>query len=69
MRDPAPATGARWTCARCKVPLAPGPVSVTYLGSVFPLEIPKCPQCGFIFVSESLATGKMLQAEQALEDK
>jgi hypothetical protein len=27
----------RWTCARCKVDLVPGKVTVTYLGSAFPL--------------------------------
>ncbi len=59
----------RWTCARCKVELVPGKVTVTYLGSSFPLELPRCPSCGFIYVPRSLAAGKMLQAEQALEDK
>ncbi len=58
-----------WTCAKCNVPLVPGKVTVTYLGSEFPLELPRCPTCGFVLVSEALATGKMLQAEQALEDK
>ncbi|HET6436420.1 MAG TPA: hypothetical protein VFG59_00060 [Anaeromyxobacter sp.] len=60
---------ASWTCAKCKVPLEPGKVTVTYLGSAFPLELPRCPRCGFVLVPRSLATGKMLQAEQALEDK
>ena len=63
--QPAPA----WTCGKCHVPLVSGKVTVTYLGSVFPLELPRCPQCGFILVPESLALGKMLKAEQALEDK
>ncbi|HET6413086.1 MAG TPA: hypothetical protein VFG53_13600 [Anaeromyxobacter sp.] len=58
-----------WTCARCKVALSPGRVTVTYLGSAFPLELPRCPRCGFVYVPRSLATGKMLEAEQALEDK
>ena len=58
-----------WTCARCKVALVPGKVTVEYLGSSFPLELSRCPRCGFVHVPRSLATGKMLQAEQALEDK
>lgn len=58
-----------WTCARCRVPLAASKVSVSYLGSTFPLELLRCPTCGFVYVPESLATGKMLKAEQALEDK
>jgi rubredoxin len=70
MSDPAGnARQESWTCARCKVALVPGKVTVEYLGSSFPLELPRCPRCGFVYVSRSLATGKMLQAEQALEDK
>ncbi len=70
MSDPAAEPGKpSWSCARCKVALVPAKVTVEYLGSSFPLELPRCPRCGFVYVSGSLATGKMLQAEQALEDK
>ncbi len=70
MSDPAATPGqVPWSCARCKVALVPGKVTVEYLGSAFPLELPRCPRCGFVYVSGALATGKMLQAEQALEDK
>ena len=56
-------------CAQCKRPLETGPVAVRYLGQTFPVDLPRCPQCGYTFVPEALATGKMLQVEQALEDK
>lgn len=56
-------------CGKCKVPLEPGKVTASYLGSEFPIELWKCPACGKVLVPESLATGKMLQVEQALEDK
>ena len=56
-------------CAKCKVPLVPGKVKATYLGNSFEVELPRCPACGFVYVSEALALGKMLQVEQALEDK
>lgn len=56
-------------CARCKRPLAAGEVVVSYLGNQFPIELWKCPECGAVYVPETLATGKMLQVEQALEDK
>jgi hypothetical protein len=46
-----------------------GKVKASYLGSEFPIELLKCPICGMVYVPESLATGKMLQVEQALEDK
>ena len=56
-------------CAKCQVPLVPGKVKASYLGSSFEVELPRCPACGFVYVSEPLALGKMLQVEQALEDK
>jgi len=56
-------------CAKCNVALAKGKVTASYLGSEFPIELLKCPVCGMVYVPESLATGKMLQVEQALEDK
>ena len=56
-------------CGKCKVPLVLGKVTAHYLGREFPIELWKCPGCGKVLVPESLATGKMLQVEQALEDK
>lgn len=56
-------------CGKCKKPLVPGKVVASYLGSEFPIELWKCPECGKILVPKELATGRMLQVEQALEDK
>jgi len=56
-------------CAKCNVALARGKVTVSYLGSSFPVELPRCPSCGQVYVPEDLALGKMLQVEKALEDK
>ncbi len=56
-------------CAKCQQPMVPGKIKATYLGSSFEVELPRCPSCGFVYVSEALAQGKMLQVEQALEDK
>jgi hypothetical protein len=39
------------------------------LRTIFALDLPACPRCGMILVAEELATGKMAEAEQALEDK
>ncbi|MGI6657575.1 MAG: DVU_1557 family redox protein [Desulfobulbus sp.] len=61
------ATG--WQCAACNQPLQPAHVRVSYLNSVFDVELMSCPQCGFIFVPESLAEGKMREVELLLEDK
>ncbi|WP_263771990.1 DVU_1557 family redox protein [Propionivibrio soli] len=56
-------------CAACRQPLVLGKVKASYLGSSFEVDLPRCPGCGFVYVSEALAQGKMLQVEQALEDK
>lgn len=58
-----------WLCARCGVPLVLKKVDVSYLGSSFPVDLPVCPQCGQVFVPESLALGKMAEVEKTLEDK
>ena len=31
--------------------------------------VPVCPVCGFVYVPEELALGKVLSVEKALEDK
>lgn len=56
-------------CGKCQLELAPGKVNGTYLGNTFTVELLRCPGCGFVYVPEDLALGKMLQVEQALEDK
>lgn len=58
-----------WTCAKCGVKLEPAPVTVEYLGNEFTAELPACPKCGLVLVSEEVATGKMAEVEQILEDK
>ena len=56
-------------CGACGVPLETGQDEASYLGQSFPVELPRCPSCGFVYVSEDLALGRMLKVEQALEDK
>jgi RNase P subunit RPR2 len=68
MNEPKPSATVL-TCSKCKQNLMPGKVTVSYLGNSFPVELLKCPSCGLVFVPEDMATGKMLQVEQALEDK
>jgi ribosomal protein S27AE len=58
-----------WSCGRCGAPLVLGSVTVTYLGSGYPVDLLKCPHCGNALVPEALALGKMLEVEQILEDK
>ncbi len=56
-------------CVKCRAPLTLGKVTLSYMGSNFPVELYKCPECGLVFIPEALATGKMQQVEAALEDK
>ena len=57
------------TCMKCKVKLRKGNAKFMYLDNGFPVELPVCPQCGFVYVPEELALGKVLSVEKALEDK
>ncbi len=56
-------------CVKCQIPIAPGSVTLSYMGSNFPVELPKCPGCGLVYIPEALATCKIKQVEEALEDK
>lgn len=56
-------------CSKCKVPLVKGNATFHYMGNAFPVELPVCPKCGFIYVPEELALGKVLTVERSLEDK
>jgi ribosomal protein S27AE len=56
-------------CGRCGVPLEAAQVNIEYLGNAFPVELPKCPKCGLVFIPEDLALGRMAQVEKELEDK
>lgn len=56
-------------CDKCGVYLTPGKVTLAYLGTSFPVDLPKCPQCGLVYIPEELARGKMQQVESAMGDK
>ena len=56
-------------CHKCRVPLIKGRAKFMYLDNGFPVELPVCPVCGFVYVPESLALGKVLSVEKSLEDK
>jgi hypothetical protein len=58
-----------WICNRCRVPLEVQTVRLQYFKTIFALHLPSCPRCGMILIDEKLATGKMAEAEQILEDK
>lgn len=61
--------GNPWCCAKCDEALKPESIVVYYLRYDFPVKMLKCQSCGFVLVNEELATGKMAEVEQLLEDK
>jgi hypothetical protein len=58
-----------WICNRCKVPVEVQTVRLQYIKTIFAVHLPACPRCGMILIDEELATGKIAEGEQALEDK
>lgn len=58
-----------WMCDRCHENLVVGKVTVAYLNNQFVADLPVCPRCGRVYVSEAVAMGKMAEVEQLLEDK
>jgi predicted RNA-binding Zn-ribbon protein involved in translation (DUF1610 family) len=58
-----------WECEKCGRNLVVDKVAVEYLGNQFAAELPACPGCGRVYISEDLAMGKMAEVEQLLEDK
>ena len=58
-----------WLCARCLVPLALATVKLAYLDETFAVDLPACPACQRVLISEENAVVKMAMAERMLEDK
>lgn len=56
-------------CCQCNVKLELIKTNFIYLRHSFASEVPKCPQCGQIFISEDLVKGKVIPVEHLLEDK
>ena len=56
-------------CCKCGVPLIKGKATFLYLDNGFPVELPVCPRCGFVYVPEELALGEVASVARALEDK
>ena len=59
----------RWKCGKCAVELTGKSVVFEYMKRSFSHEVPVCPKCGKVYISQSLAEGRMAEVEEALEDK
>ncbi len=60
---------AEWSCSSCNGDLALVKVCFAYMKGNFKVDLPACTECGLVMVPESLALGKMAEAERILEDK
>jgi uncharacterized protein with PIN domain len=56
-------------CFKCNKELQMIKTDFTYLGHNFFTEIPKCPECGQVFISEELVKGRINDVEMQMEDK
>ena len=56
-------------CYKCNVELKPTRTHFTYLDHSFYADMPKCPQCGQVYIPESIVKGRMAEVEAELEDK
>lgn len=59
----------KWRCCQCQCDLVVGQVAVTYMNNRFTTDLPHCPVCKTVMITEAVATGKMAEVEQILEDK
>ena len=57
------------TCDKCGVKLQPRQVELSYLGHRFTEELPCCPKCGMVYISDELASGKIARLEEGFEEK
>lgn len=62
-------TETGWLCATCELPLTVATVKLAYLDETFAVDLPACPACQRVLVSEEQAITKMALAERMLEDK
>lgn len=69
MPPKSPGADPVWRCGACHVPLEQATVKLTYLDETFGADLPSCPSCRRVMVSEETAVQKMLLAEKMLEDK
>jgi phage FluMu protein Com len=56
-------------CNKCQVEMVELEVEFSYLNRSFRHKVPRCPECGQVYISEKLATGRMSDVEKNLEEK
>ena len=56
-------------CDRCNVEMVELEVEFSYLNRSFRHKVPRCPECGQVYIPEMLAKGRMSEVEKNLEEK
>jgi hypothetical protein len=56
-------------CFKCQKELVPTKTFLNYLGHSFSAEIPRCPECGEVYIPEDLVKSRIAEVEMQLEDK
>ncbi|RPH30040.1 MAG: DNA-binding protein [Bacteroidales bacterium] len=56
-------------CHKCQKELELKKTNFSYLGHIFFTEVPRCPECGLVFISEDLVKGRISEVEMQMEDK
>jgi uncharacterized protein with PIN domain len=59
----------RQKCCKCNLYLEPRKTSFIYMGQHFTHELPRCPSCGQMYISEETVMSKVAEIEQVLEEK
>lgn len=57
------------TCCNCNINLELKKTNFSYLGHTFFTQVPRCPKCGLVFISEELVKNRITEVEMQLEDK
>lgn len=56
-------------CHKCQTELKLTSVTFSYMGHMMKYEVPVCPICGQVYISQELAQGKVRTVETEMEDK
>ena len=63
------AKGEGLICGACRVELVETKTNFSYMTHSFTAEVPRCPNCGQVYLSADLVNGRIARVEMELEDK
>ncbi len=69
MNEKKPPEEKKLFCCKCQKELVKMKTDFTYLGHNFFTDVPRCPQCGMVYISEELVRSRISEVEMQLEDK